>query len=89
MSARLVRARQAVRCAVLDRLCSALGHERQHRMAGIAEERRAPDRPAFERRPVEERPDERLVDRGEDPAYLLMPAFVLGKRGRDVALVGP
>ena len=77
------------RRAVLDCLRSALSHERQHRMAGIAEERRAPNGPAFERRPVEQRQDGHLIDRGDDGAYLGVPAVELGKRGRDVDLVGP
>ena len=58
-------------------------------MTGIAEERRVPDRPVFEWRPVEQRPDVHLVDSGDDGAYLGVPAVELGKRGRDVDLVGP
>jgi hypothetical protein len=51
----------------------ALGHVRQHRVGGVAQERDPPARPRFERRPVEERPLEDLLGTGNHRAHLGMP----------------
>jgi hypothetical protein len=58
-------------------------------VAGVAEQRHAAGRPARERRAVEQRPDERLVDRTDDLVQLRVPALEGGQRVGDVAAIGP
>src|SRR5712691_6765579 len=75
--------------AVLDRLRRALSHERVYRVARIAEQRRAPDRPARQRVAIEQGPDEAGIGSGDDPADLRMPALERGERPGDRRAVGP
>jgi hypothetical protein len=75
--------------AVLDGLSGSLGEEREHGVAGVAEQRDASGRPAPERGVVEERPDERLVHGGDDGADLRVPALERLEHVGDVAAVGP
>ena len=77
------------RRAVLDGLGGSLGHERQHRVASVAEERHSSGRPALEWDAIEQRPDERLVDGTEDRADLRVPALEGGERVRHLAPIGP
>ena len=77
------------RCPVLDRLRRTLRHERQHGVAGIAEQGHAPDRPARHRRPVEQPPHERLVDGAQNGVQLRVPAFEGGERIGHIAALGP
>ena len=58
-------------------------------MAGIAEQRRAADRPARQRIAVEQGPDEAGLGGGDDPADLRMPAGKGGERTIDCRAVGP
>src|SRR5262249_57115873 len=75
--------------AVLDRLRGALTHERIHRMARVAEQGDATNRPARQRLTVEERPDEARVRRGADAADLRMPALEPGERAAGRRAIGP
>ena len=64
------------RRGVLDRLRTALSHEWQHRVAGIAEQRHPIERPTRQGFAIEHRPDERLIDGINDAFDLRMPALV-------------
>ena len=77
------------RRAVLDRLRRALRQERQHRMAGIAKQRHAVDRPARQGRAVEQAPDENLVHGRDQRTHLLMPAGVESAQIGGIAPLGP
>jgi hypothetical protein len=74
---------------ILDRLRRALCHEREHRVAGIAQERRAAGRPARERRTIEQSPDEHVLHRSDDRPHVRVPVRIGGERIRDLAAVGP
>ena len=74
---------------VLDRLRAALAHERQHRMAGVAQHGDAAKGPALDRRAVEHRPDEGLVHRVDDALHLRVPAGIGGAQVVDAAGLGP
>src|SRR5216683_5438148 len=58
-------------------------------MAGVAEEGDAAHRPVVEGGAVEEGPDEGLVHRADDRAYLRMPPLEGGQRVGDLPPVGP
>ena len=77
------------RRAVLEALRGALGHEGQHRVTRIAQQCAPALRPARQRRAVEQRPDERLVDRSDDRVHLRVPALERGERVPDLAAIGP
>src|SRR4051812_45944572 len=79
----------AERGAVLYRLCRALSHEGVHRVAGIAEQRRAAYRPSRQRVAVEQGPDETGLGAGDDAANLWVPALEGGERAGDGGVVGP
>src|SRR5260370_42249672 len=77
------------RRTILDRHRRALAHERVHRVASVAKQCRAADRPVRQRLAIEQRPDEASVGRGDDAPDLWVPALEGGEGTGDRGAVGP
>src|ERR1700730_11742652 len=77
------------RRAILDRHRRPLAHDRVHRVAGVAEQRRAADRPTRQRLAIEQRPDEAGVGRGDDAPDLWVPALEGGEGTGNQGAAGP
>src|SRR5947208_10843311 len=75
--------------AILDGLRRALAHERIHRVARVAEQGRAADRPPRQWLAIEQGPDEARIRGGDDPPHLGMPALERGERAGDRRAIGP
>src|SRR5262249_3071068 len=75
--------------AILDALRGALSHERIHRMAGVAEQRRAADGPPWQRLAIEQRPDETRLGGADDAPNLWVPPLERGERASDGGAIGP
>jgi hypothetical protein len=75
--------------AVLDGLGRALGHERVHRVAGVAEQGHPAGRPPRQRIAIEQGPDEARVRRRDDPPDLRVPPLEGGERAGHRRAIGP
>ena len=74
---------------VFDRLRGALSHEREHGVAGVAQEGHSAHGPARHRRSVKQGPQGDLADSLKNAADLRVPPGERGERGGDLTPVVP
>src|SRR5262249_33705091 len=76
-------------CPILDSLRSPLGHEGQHCVACVAQQRYPTDGPIPPWWTIKQAPNKRLINLFEDAAQLKMPTIEAGNSVRNVSTVGP